>query len=139
LLHLLSQLNTDLAGKAASSHTHDDRYYTESEINALVNSITTQSDYIKVDLANAINATGTLYYMRLGKTVQVFGWIVSTATTTDVAGMFPGLPMPLFPVVMRIPVNYNNKFVEFRNDGGLRNFAMCSSTVYFAFSYTTVV
>lgn len=28
---------TALAGKAASSHTHDDRYYTESEVNTLVN------------------------------------------------------------------------------------------------------
>jgi len=28
----VTNLTTDLAGKAASSHTHDDRYYTESEI-----------------------------------------------------------------------------------------------------------
>jgi Chaperone of endosialidase len=32
----VTNLTTDLAGKAASSHTHDDRYYTESEMNTLL-------------------------------------------------------------------------------------------------------
>ena len=31
-----SEVNSLLAGKAASSHTHDDRYYTESEVNSLL-------------------------------------------------------------------------------------------------------
>ena len=39
----ISSMDTAIAGKqpagsyAASSHTHDDRYYTESEVNSLVN------------------------------------------------------------------------------------------------------
>lgn len=32
-----SEINTKLNGKANSSHTHDDRYYTESEINTKLN------------------------------------------------------------------------------------------------------
>jgi len=32
----VTNLATDLAGKAASSHTHDDRYYTETEMNTLL-------------------------------------------------------------------------------------------------------
>ena len=32
----VTNLTTDLAGKAASSHTHDDRYYTETEMNTLL-------------------------------------------------------------------------------------------------------
>ena len=31
-----SEVNTLLSGKAATSHTHDDRYYTESEVNTLL-------------------------------------------------------------------------------------------------------
>ena len=34
-----SEINTKLAGKSDTSHTHDDRYYTESEINSKVNTI----------------------------------------------------------------------------------------------------
>jgi microcystin-dependent protein len=33
----VTNLTTDLAGKAASSHTHDDLYYTETEMNTLLN------------------------------------------------------------------------------------------------------
>ena len=32
-----SEMNTKLNGKANASHTHDDRYYTESEMNAKLN------------------------------------------------------------------------------------------------------
>ena len=32
----VANLTTDLAGKAAASHTHDDRYYTETEMNTLL-------------------------------------------------------------------------------------------------------
>ena len=38
---LLAQ-NSALAGKANSSHTHDDRYYTESEMNAKLNALDTK-------------------------------------------------------------------------------------------------
>lgn len=34
-----SEINTKLAGKSDTSHTHDDRYYTESEIDSKVNTI----------------------------------------------------------------------------------------------------
>lgn len=33
----LDEMDTSIAGKAASSHTHDDRYYTESEIDTKLN------------------------------------------------------------------------------------------------------
>lgn len=32
----VTNLTTDLAGKAATSHTHDERYYTETEVNTLL-------------------------------------------------------------------------------------------------------
>ena len=34
-----SEVDTALSGKAAASHTHDDRYYTEDEIDSKVSTI----------------------------------------------------------------------------------------------------
>ena len=39
-----SEINTKLAGKSDTSHTHDDRYYTESEIDSKVNTINSSID-----------------------------------------------------------------------------------------------
>lgn len=38
-MYLKTEVDTKLDGKAASSHTHDDRYYTESEINSKINTL----------------------------------------------------------------------------------------------------
>ena len=41
---LISDLNTNLNSKANTSHTHDDRYYTETEVNAKLNTKANSSD-----------------------------------------------------------------------------------------------
>lgn len=40
-----TSITTALNGKAASSHTHDDRYYTESEINTKLGDLSSLSSY----------------------------------------------------------------------------------------------
>lgn len=44
---------TQLAGKSASTHTHDDRYYTEAEVNSLISGINLSG---KADAYGATNA-----------------------------------------------------------------------------------
>ena len=36
-MYLKTEVDTKLSGKADASHTHDDRYYTESEVNSKLN------------------------------------------------------------------------------------------------------
>lgn len=56
-----SEMNTKLAGKANSSHTHDDRYYTESEMNAKLaaKADTTVSDLNVIQATRNINSAIT--------------------------------------------------------------------------------
>lgn len=52
----LDGLNSALAGKAPSSHTHDDRYYTETEINTnLINTRDISSQYSNFDPSGKFN------------------------------------------------------------------------------------
>lgn len=44
----VSGLQTALDGKSAAGHIHDDRYYTESEIDAMFNGLTTTPDWASV-------------------------------------------------------------------------------------------
>ena len=44
----VSGLQTALDGKSATGHTHDDRYYTETEIDAMFNGLTTTPDWTSV-------------------------------------------------------------------------------------------
>ena len=53
-----SNIQTQLNGKAASSHTHDDRYYTEAEINTKLNS-KSNTDHTHSNYASTITTTGT--------------------------------------------------------------------------------
>lgn len=50
-----SAITTALNGKAASSHTHDDRYYTESEINTKLGDLSSLSSYGS-DVASILKA-----------------------------------------------------------------------------------
>lgn len=59
---LIYGMNNTLNGKAASGHTHDDRYYTESEVVNLIN--TTTMRYMK-DVSSIINDP-TLNYCYTG-------------------------------------------------------------------------
>ena len=53
----VTNLTTDLAGKAASSHTHDDRYYTETEMNALLAGKQASGSYAAASHGHAISDT----------------------------------------------------------------------------------
>jgi hypothetical protein len=67
----VANLTTDLAGKAASSHTHDDRYYTETEMNNLLAGKQASGSYVtnggnvssiqRVTAMPATPAANTLY------------------------------------------------------------------------------
>lgn len=69
-MYLKTEVDTKLSGKANSSHTHDDRYYTESEINTKIselNSNITSNSGLKTYaintrdiLAQATNLAGPL-------------------------------------------------------------------------------
>ena len=52
---IASTLNTAINGKADSGHTHDDRYYTESEINTKISDINDNIDGKVATLNTAIN------------------------------------------------------------------------------------
>ena len=55
----VANLTTDLAGKAASSHTHDDRYYTETEMNTLLAGKQASGSYAPATGIAATAITGT--------------------------------------------------------------------------------
>lgn len=76
------EVTSGLAGKAPTSHTHDDRYYTEAEVNTLLAA--------KAPAAQTINAqSGTAYTLvaaDAGKVVTRTS--ASTSTTTVPASVF---------------------------------------------------
>ena len=53
----VTNLTTDLAGKAASSHTHDDRYYTETEMDTLLAGKQVSGSYATLDSNNKVPAS----------------------------------------------------------------------------------
>ena len=118
----------------AAAATNNTQIATTQFVQAAINAVLTPSTYATIELTGATAASGRLYYSRIGRLVHVFGSITSTVTTTSVSGTFSGLPVPMVPP-MDIPVNYNGKFVQLRNDGGLRNYTQSSSTVCFNFTY----
>jgi hypothetical protein len=72
---LTSHLHTGVY--AAASHTHDDRYYTESEVNSLISGFVAASSgqftiYLRRDnTGGTILASGTAYWQRVGKVVTL--------------------------------------------------------------------
>ena len=60
-----SEVNNLINGRAPSSHTHDDRYYTEGEVNNLINGRAPAYQYSATDLTagSSTLATGTLYFV----------------------------------------------------------------------------
>lgn len=71
LSEILTEINSKLSGKAASSHTHDGRYYTEAEINSKLSTI-------QSSVANAVSASVSTPF-----SVSTSSW---TKLTTAVAG-----------------------------------------------------
>ena len=67
-----SEMNTKLNGKANSSHTHDDRYYTESEMNAKLNG--------KANSSHTHNYAGS---SSAGGTANSVNGLTFAAQTTD--------------------------------------------------------
>ena len=96
----VTNLTTDLAGKAASSHTHDDRYYTETEMNTLLAGKQASGSYAAAahfHNASDINA-GTLSNSRTTATNLRFADYVASTNSLNVtgyAGAFAG-KIPLY-------------------------------------------
>ena len=67
-----SEINTKLNGKANASHTHDDRYYTESEMNAKLNG--------KANSSHTHNYAGS---SSVGGTANSVNGLTFAAQTTD--------------------------------------------------------
>ena len=67
-----SEMNTKLNGKANASHTHDDRYYTESEMNTKLNG--------KANSSHTHNYAGS---SRAGGTANSVNGLTFAAQTTD--------------------------------------------------------
>ena len=66
------RMNTKLNGKANASHTHDDRYYTESEMNTKLNG--------KANSSHTHNYAGS---SSAGGTANSVNGLTFTAQTTD--------------------------------------------------------
>ena len=82
-------VNSALAGKAASSHTHDDRYYTETEVNNLLNGKANSSHSHSASDISSLASTiqslidnGVITMSVLMSPVKVtMGYITTTAVT----------------------------------------------------------
>ena len=86
----VTNLTTDLAGKAASSHTHDDRYYTETEIDNKLSGLPVSGHTHTI--ANVTNLQTTLDGKQAsGSYAPATGIAQSAVTnlTTDLAGKAP--------------------------------------------------
>ncbi|MEY8338481.1 hypothetical protein AALB16_10740 [Lachnospiraceae bacterium 62-35] len=70
-----SEMDSKLSGKAASSHRHDDRYYTESEINAKLNqkqnTIKTRVSSPPFDTSNVEENNASVYMRQWGAVVHI--------------------------------------------------------------------
>ena len=81
----------NLGGDKYMTHTHDDRYYTESEINEKVNAINTALDgklrigkYVTEKLTITANTTKTLPAMEVGE-VSVFSYHLTFDASSKVS------------------------------------------------------
>ena len=77
-------LEGHIAEKAPSNHTHDDRYYTESEINAKVSALQKEIDTdVEVEKTRAMEAESTLQAAINGKANSSHGNHVPTTQTAN--------------------------------------------------------
>lgn len=110
-----SYVDTGLAGKSNTSHTHDNRYYTESEVDSALNlkansaspsftgtpTIANPSAWLNaLGLSDSgwlshtdASFTGTLYYRKIGNIVSMCGQISVPTDTT--ANLSLGLTLPV--------------------------------------------
>lgn len=70
--------NTNLSGKANSSHTHDDRYYTESEINSKLSGLLLTETIVISPTMSGVTLTNTYNIAKNGYTpIAVAGFEVA--------------------------------------------------------------
>lgn len=74
-----TEVNNLLAGKAASSHTHDDRYYTESEVNSLLAGKSDTSHTHSYLPLSGGSLTGKVAAGSATRSAGMYGYYVSTA------------------------------------------------------------
>ena len=71
-----SEMNTKLNGKSNTGHTHDDRYYTEAETNALIKNLNIGGVCKNQNLEVQVWGTdGRLYRLLLNSSTFAFQWL----------------------------------------------------------------
>ena len=79
LMDLYTVLNTKLSGKANSGHTHDDRYYTESEINSRLSRLLHAETIIISPTMAGVTYGATRSLAKSGYTpVAIAGWEIGS-------------------------------------------------------------
>lgn len=92
LMKDIYKLDESLASKASISHNHDDRYYTEAEVDGKVSQISTRISKVDDKLSGKADAGHThsdyLTKSEAGSTYQTKSAMTSYATKSDLAGKF---------------------------------------------------
>lgn len=113
---------------ATSSHTHDDRYYTESEVNTLLGGkqdTLENSGWVSVTTTNC--SAGSIHYRKIGSVVQVVGTGIKLSSAL---GSGENVTVGTLPSTVR-PQTYNAfsfgcagtqnpMFVNLQTDGAIR-------------------
>lgn len=113
---------------ATSSHTHDDRYYTESEVNTLLGGKQDKledSGWVSVTTTNC--SAGSIHYRKIGSVVQVVGTGIKLSSAL---GSGENVTVGTLPSTVR-PQTYNAfsfgcagtqnpMFVNLQTDGAIR-------------------
>lgn len=86
-----SEIDNLLSNKADSNHTHDDRYYTESEVDTLISNLTTwETVYNKNDIVMKVNTATHEVQVTFNRTVNI------TTVNSDI-GVVSDLPVAYKP------------------------------------------
>lgn len=98
-----------------STHTHDDRYYTESEINTKINSINsslsnlgTYSEGNGSPNTNVLNGGASCKWHKCGKICHVEAVFSTKSTLADYALLFSGLPKAAYNQNFFFPATDSN-------------------------------
>ena len=94
-----NKINTVLSDKSDKTHLHDDRYYTETEINNLINDIVSNFSSLHTVTVNGAIVPGG--YLKIGKLIIC---MMTFTYATQNTNLITNLPYPLDKDM--IPVTY---------------------------------
>lgn len=81
--HSWSSITNKPTSYTPSSHTHDERYYTENEITTKFYEVTSKSLTLSNGLDSAYWSSGTLYLEKLGRIVYISGQLRTSGNTVS--------------------------------------------------------